>query len=234
MSHWVNLEERGIEWAEQLIVALRPVRRLKAGLITAEICAALHDFCWNSLVVKLKKPERFAIENALAVTLAALPPDELSAYWQNLQSNDARIRQSMRLGLKFFRSAHAAPHLLSTLENVPDHDIRAEIVDILEQIGEPSAIPVLMRLKKQMAQTDWPLSRHIGRAIKVIELHNRNHHFTNLLRSSDAPPISEKELLRPTTVAQFDIEIDRAELLRVPSENKTPNKTNAEPPQATE
>ena len=208
------------------LIALRAARRFQAGILTAEICAALHDFCWNSAALKLQMPDRYRLEDALALTLAALPPDELDAYWQNLQSDNPQIRQSMRFGLKFFRSTHAVPHLLSTLENVPDHEIRAKIVDILEQIGEPSAIPVLVRLKKQMALTDWPLSRHIGRAIKVIELHNRSHHYTNLLRSSDAPPVLEQELLRPAGTAQFDAERDRAELLRV--ENKPDTKTTAE------
>lgn len=206
------------------LIALRAVRRFQAGILTAEICAALHDFCWNSATLKLQMPNRYRLEEALAVTLAALPPNELGPYWQNLQSENPQIRQSMRMGLKFFRSTHSVPHLLSTLENVPDHDIRAEIVDILEQIGEPSALPVLMRLKKQMALTDWTLSRHIGRAIKVIELHNRGHHFTNLLRSSDAPPVNDKELLRPAGEAQFNAERDRAELLR--TENRTDEDTN--------
>ena len=201
-------------WAARLIIAMQPVRRLRAGIMTLEICAALHDFRWNSAMLALSKPDRHAVEEALAITLAALPPDEMEAYWKNLQSDNPRIRQSMRLGLKFFRSAHAVPHLLATLEHVEEHDIRAEIVDILEQIGEPSALPALMRLKKQTAQTDWPLSRHIGRTIKIIERHDRNLNYTNLLRSSDAPPANAAELLRPASAAQFDAERDKGELLR--------------------
>ena len=207
-------------WAARLIIAMQPVRLLRTGMMTIEICAALHDFRWNSAMVALSKPDRHAVEEALAITLAALPPDEMKDYWKNLQSGNPRIRQSMRLGLKFFRSAHAVPHLLATLEHVEDHDIRAEIVDILEQIGEPSALPVLMRLKKQTAQTDWPLSRHIGRAIKIIERHDRNLNYTNLLRSSGAPPANPDELLRPASAAQFDAERDKGELLR--PENKPP------------
>ncbi len=209
-----RLDRQNPHWIAYFLIALRPVRRFQAGVLTAEICAALHDFLWDSRVAKLNKPDRYRLEDALAMTLAALPPGELIPYWQNLTSDNPQLRQSMRYGLKFFRSAHAVPHLLTTLENVPDHDIRAQIVDILEQIGEPSAIPVLMRLKKQTALTDWPLSRHIGRAIKVIERQDKNHHYGTLLRPSEAPPAIEKELLRPAGSANLDAERDRADLLR--------------------
>ena len=96
-------------------------------------------------------------------------------------------------------------------------------MDILEQIGEPSALPALMRLKKQTAQTDWPLSRHIGRAIKIIERHDRNLNYTNLLRSSEAPPVNPAELLRPASAAQSDAERNRSELLRPDSETPKDN-----------
>ena len=224
-----RLDRQNPHWIAYFLVALRPVRRFQAGILTAEICAALHDFCWNGAIVKLKKPDRYRLEDALALTLAALPAGELGLYWENLQSDNPQIRQSMRYGLKFFRSAHAAPHLLATLEKVRDHDIRAEIVDILEQIGEPSAIPVLTRLKKETAVTDWPLSRQIGRAIKVIERQDRNLHYGTLLRPSEAPPTIVKELLRPAGFTPFHAERDRAELLRSPAPSE--DAQNGGPPE---
>ena len=222
LSWWKNIETDKVTAAESLLLALRPVRRLEAGVMTAEICVILRDFHQKHALLQLKKPERYYIENALALTLAAQPPDQLYAFWKYLQSDNPQIRQSMRFGLKFFRSAHAVPHLLTTLENVQDHDIRAEIVDILEQIGEPSALPVLARLKKETALTDWPLSRHIGRAIKIIERQDKNRPYGTLLRSSEAPPAIERQLLRPARAAQLDAERDRDELLR-PNANRTEN-----------
>ena len=212
--------------AALLIVSLRLIRRASEHQTTTLISQALMDYAAGLWLPHRTKPELFQIENALRKTLLAAAPQRLTVFWYEAGGRAPHAKRMMQIGLSAMREAHSVPHLLHALETVYDHDVKSEIVDILEQIGEPSAIPVLMRLKKQMALTDWPLSRHIGRAIKVIELHNRNHHYTNLLRSSDAPPVREEELLRPAGIAQFDAERDRAELLRV--ENKPDNKTTAE------
>jgi hypothetical protein len=177
------------------------VRRLQVGLLTAEVCAALYDFDRGVWTPHLTKPQLWTIRCALAETIAALPPEEMGPFWEHLQSPDPRIRQAMRLGLTFLRSAHAVPHLIRGLESVPDHDTRAAIVDCLEEIGDPRALGALHRLRRETARTDWTLSRHIARAISVIERQNRGNQHRTLLRPTEPPDAPEAVLLRPAADA---------------------------------
>src|SRR5579862_6065603 len=132
---------------EHLAVALRPVRRLGLSILTAEVCAALYDYHRGVWTPNLTRPQRYVIEQALTRTVAALPPQAMPAFWENLQSHDPMLRGAMLLGLKYLSSTHAVPHLLHGLEAIHDHTTRAAIVDCLEQIGEPQAIPALLRLR---------------------------------------------------------------------------------------
>jgi hypothetical protein len=205
-----------------LSVALRPVRKLQAGVLTPEICAALYDFDRGLWTPHLTKPQLFTIEMALAETIAALPPDEMEDFWENLQSPKPGLRQAMRLGLTFLRSAHAVPHLLRGLQALTDHETRAAIVDCLEEISDPRALEVLHRLRRETAQSDWTLSRHLARAIRVIERQNRGNQHRTLLRPTQPPANPEETLLRPAAdppdAVQRRAEEDRATLLRTTNE----------------
>lgn len=184
---------------DKICVALRPVRRLMAGELTPEVCALLYDLHRGVWTPHLMKPQLWTIEDSLARTLAALPPDAMDAFWEQLQSPFPAMRQAMRLGLTFLRSAHAVPHLIRGLETSSDHDIRAAIVDSLEEISDPRALSVLHQLRRETAQSDWTLSRHIARAIRVIERQNQGHHHRTLLRATEPPSHPEETLLRPAT-----------------------------------
>lgn len=183
---------------ERLAVALRPVRRLRAGMMTAEVCATLYDYHRGIWKPHLTKPQLWIIRTALAQTIAALPPDAMDVFWEQLQSPVPMVRQAMLLGLEDLRDAHAVPHLLRGLEQSHDHDTRHAIVDCLEQIGDPRAIAGLTHLRRDTAYSDWTLSRHIQRAIRVIELHNRGRHHRQLLRASEMPPENDRMLVHPT------------------------------------
>jgi len=223
---WQVLQEvrQGLATPElpaKLAVALRPVRKLRPGILTAEVCAALYYYHRGVWTPYLTKPELWIIRTALAKTIAALPPDEMDAFWENLQSSDTLIRDAMRLGLTFLRSAHAVPHLLRGLERIPDNATRAAIVDCLEEIADPRALAPLIRLRQETAQYDWPLSRQIARAIRIIEQQNRDNGHRTLLRPSATPADDEEALLRPVTAApdtRQAAEADRAQLLRPASE----------------
>lgn len=180
-----------------LVVALRPVRWLRAGALTPEICAALYDYNRGVWWPYLSMPQMWEIRTALARTIAALPPDEMDAFWENLCSPDTARRHAMLEGLKFLRSAHAVPHLLRGLERSGDHAIRSAIVDCLEEIADPRAIATLARLRQETAHGDWTLSRHIARAIRVIEQQNRGRSHRTLLRPAQTPPEEAASLLRP-------------------------------------
>lgn len=195
---------------EYLAVALRPVRRLHAGIMSAEVCTALYDF-HRGWWANLTKPQRYIIQVALAKTLAALPPDELGVFWQNLQSSETMMRQAMLLGLEYMRSEHAVPHLLYGLQTSPDHTTRAAIVDCLEQIGDPRAIAPLMQMRRDTALSDWTLSRHIARVLRVIEMHNRDGQHQTLLRPSTTPPEPGSSLLRPAADTPENVQRQEAE-----------------------
>jgi hypothetical protein len=179
------------------VVALRPVRWLHAGALTPEICAALYDYNRGIWWPYLSRPQMWEIRTALARTIAALPPNEMDAFWENLHSPDAARRHAMQEGLKFLRSAHAVPHLLRGLERSGDHATRAAIVDCLEEIADPRAIAMLTRLRQETAHGDWTLSRHIARVIRVIEQQNRGQSHRTLLRPAQSPPQEADSLLRP-------------------------------------
>lgn len=202
------------EAVEMLIVFLRLIRLVVDNQTPVLFTQIIMDYAAGLWLPHRTKPELFQIENALSQTLLSMSPERLRVFWSEAGGRSAHSKRMAQIALNAMRDAHAVPHLLYTLENIHNNDTKSEIVDILEQIGEPSALPVLMRLKMQKALTDWPLSRHIGRAVKVIELHNRSNHYGTLLRSSEAPPANPGQLLRPADSAQFDAERDKGELLR--------------------
>lgn len=195
------------------VVALRPVRWLRAGALAPEICAALYDYNRGIWWPYLSRPQMWEIRMALARTIAALPPNEMDAFWENLQSADVGIRHAMLQGLEFLRSAHAVPHLLRGLERSGDHATRAAIVDCLEEIADPRAIAMLTRLRQETAHGDWTLSRHIARVIRVIEQQNRGRSHRTLLRPAQTPPQEAGSLLRPAASAPRQ-EAENALLLR--------------------
>ncbi len=180
-----------------LAVAFRPIRRLKAGALTAEVCDALFDYHRGVWTPHLTKPQLLRIQNALAKTLNSLPPDEMGAFWDALHSNEPMRRHAMLLGVELLRNAHAVPHLLRGLEQCPHHDSRCVLVNALEQISDPHALETMIRLRRETAHTDWPLSRQLARAIQVIEQQNRNQHHRTLLRPSLAASDEPEALLRP-------------------------------------
>ncbi len=192
------------------LAILRPVRRLHAGELTEEICAGLYDYHRGVWEGRLSRYELYCVRVGLAQTLSDLPPDDLGFFWKTLREGDTMHRHAMLHGFSFLRSSHSVPHLLEGFRRSPEHTIRAAIVDCLEQIGVPEALPMLIELKRETAYTDWTLSRHIARAIRVIEMHNRNHIQQQLLRPTSPPPQDDRGLLRPA----LDNEIEQKELLR--------------------
>lgn len=190
---------------EWLAMALRPIRRLSLGMLSGEVCEALYDYRRGVWSPYLSPPQLLTIEKVLALTVAALPPDEMTVFWQGLKSEDGMRRSAMLLGLRYLRSAHSVPHLLHGLEHLADHAARAAIVDCLEQIGEASALDTMARLRRETAETDWTLSRHIARAIRVIEQQNQGRLHQTLLRPASAPREAER-LLRPASLGEPDID----------------------------
>lgn len=201
---------------DYLTVALRPVRRLRAGSLTPILCTALCDYQRGLWHPHLTKSQLNTLLTALRKTLAALPPEQMHAFWEGLQNPDPMVHSAMLLGLELLSSTHSVPHLLNGLEQSKDHAIRSAIINRLEKIADPRALAPLMRLRRETAQTDWPLSRDIARAIRVIEHQNRNQSFRTLLRPAAASPESAHSLLRPAqdTAPNARRQQDRRDLLR--------------------
>lgn len=204
---------------EHLAVALRAVRLLQAGMLTPEVCAALYDFHRGWWAPYLTKSQLWILRTALARTLAAQPVETMQPFWDGLQSRDPMMQRAMSLGLEFFRTTHALPHLLHGLETAHQHATRAAIVDCLEQIADPHTLSALARIRRETAATDWTLSRQIARTIRVIEQQNRTAQVRTLLRASDTPPDYDSLLLRPAT----EIPSDQKDLLRPATPGKNLN-----------
>ena len=200
---------------EHLAVALRPVRLLRAGMLTPEVCAALYDFHRGLWAPYLTKPQLWILRTALAETLAGLPLETMQPFWDGLESRDAMMSHAMTLGLALLREAHAVPHLLRGLEQTHTHAARAAIVECLEEVGDPHALGALARLRRETAGSDWTLSRQIARTIRVIEQQNPGAHVRTLLRASDTPPDYDLLLLRPAeALPDKNAPSDRNSLLR--------------------
>lgn len=200
---WTIRQSVTVPFVEEYVaVTLRPVRRLRAGALTEEVCAALIDFHRGVWTPHLTKPQLHILQVALAKTIADLPPDEMTEFWERLHSEDASIRRAMLLGLEFLRSAHAVPHLLHGLNTCPDHATRSAILNCLEEVADPRAIAPLTELRRETALSDWTLSRHIARVLRVIEQQNRGLSHRTLLRPSQTPSNEETSLLRPAADAE--------------------------------
>jgi hypothetical protein len=183
--------------AQLLAVALRPIRWLTPGQLTAEVCATLIDYQRGRWTPTLSRPQLVGIETALALTVASLPPAALMPFWNHLLSPDPMVRNAMLLGIRFMSVQHRVPQLLHGLERIRDHAARAVLVDRLEEIAEPSAIPTLTRLLRETAATDWTLSRQIARTIRALERGNGGENRYSLLRPAIASPEPAGDLLRP-------------------------------------
>ena len=208
----------------ELAVALRPIRVLRLGDLAEEVCETLYDFHRGRWAAKLSRPGSYTIQTALAVTLSALPPQSLPPYWNRLQFGDPMMRRAMSLGLEFFRANHAASSLLFGLTYCTDHSIQAAIVDCLEQVGDPLCLPTLHRLRRETATTDWTLSRHLSRAIAIIERQNAGQQARTLLRPTSALPEDTDSLLRPVS-EEMRREWERQTLLRSRPHSETPQDT---------
>ncbi len=204
----------------ELAVALRPIRALALGELVEDVCQTLYDFYRGRWAEKLSRPDQYTLQTALSVTLAALPPKSLVPYWDNLQFGDPMMCRSMSLGLEFFRENHAASSLLFGLTYCSDHSIQAAIVDCLEQVADPQSLPTLHRLRRETAFTDWTLSRHLSRAIGIIERQNTGQQARTLLRPTSELPEDTDSLLRPIS-EEVRREWERQTLLRSRSTPET-------------
>lgn len=182
---------------ESLAVALRPAGRLRAGMLTPEICATLYDYHRGAWTAHLTRVQRRKIETALAAVLASVPSEDMDVFWENLHSGSALMRGAMRLGLEWLSSDHAVSHLLCGLDLSTDSDTRVAIVDHLARIGDSRALPRLYALRRSSARTDWPLARRISAAISVIEYLDQGQSQRSLLRPAQFLP-NNATLLRPT------------------------------------
>jgi hypothetical protein len=181
---------------ELLAAALRAVQRPRAGTLCEELCLWLADHR-RGRFEELPLSARNAIADSVSGALARLPASDLGPFWDRLSGADPIERGAMSIGLDALRAAHATPHLLAGLERVSDHHTRSLIVDCLEQVGDPDAVPGLARLQRESALPDWTLSRKIGRAIHAIGLRNPEHDGRTLLRPTEIEP--DTDLVRPVS-----------------------------------
>ena len=183
--------------AAELAVALRPIRILHLGELTEDVCQTLYDFYRGRWTAKLSRPDHYTIQTAIATTLVAIPPHQLAPFWNHLQKGKPLMQRAMRPGLEYLRAGHAVSSLLCGLTICTDHALQGAIVDCLEQIASPECLPILHRLRRETATTDWTLSRHLARAIAVIERQNIGQYARILLRPTTALPEDPESLLRP-------------------------------------
>jgi hypothetical protein len=179
-----------------IAILLRLATRLSAPEIAPALCSILmelHRGLWS------KRPawELFELRAALSRALAAIEPASLTPLWEGLLDADPVRRSAMLDGVHLLRAEHAAPHLVYLLETSHDHAIRSLVVDLLEEMADPMPLDSLRRLRQETAKDDWTLSRHIARAVRVIEGQNPGTANSVLLRPTAADNHSLLHLIRP-------------------------------------
>jgi hypothetical protein len=177
---------------------LRAVGRLREGAACEELCLWLLDY-HRGRFAELPLPVRNAIADGVSGALAHLPAGSLRPFWDRLSGADALARNAMLIGLDAICAAHASAHLLAGIEQCTDHRTRSLIVDCLEEVGDPEAIPGLARLHRETAQSDWTLSRKIDRAIRAIDHRNLGGDGRTLLRPTGL--LEDGDLVRPASDA---------------------------------
>ncbi len=199
---------------EYIDTALWSVFHLEAGELTESVCDILTDFCSGIWTLHLTKPQLYIIEKALARSLVAIPCEQMDIYWLRMQSGEEHQRKAMSFGLGYLSTAHAVPHLNYGLKFLKEHALRREILIRMEEIADPRCLPTLFKMRQEISQTDWTLTRLILRVIRVVEMVNRGGYQQTLLRPSTTKRNADEYLLHPANGNRSNMESDISTLLR--------------------
>jgi len=209
-----------------LMVTLFPALYVADPKLAETLCQALVMLYHKEAFFLSPKPQVYWLEWTFRHALLTQHPQDLTVLWQLLDADDPIAREAARCALQWLRAVHATTHLLFGLYYVKNHALRMNVVSMLEEIAEPQVLMALARLHRETAETDWPLSRRIARAVHIIAQQNATPNPLTLLRPAD-PPDSFADLLHPAiSGTDGGKEASRTELLRSaiePSGNeKTP------------
>ncbi len=143
-----------------------------------------------------EKPQLWTLRWAIEALLPRFAPEDLTEFWNRLQSANSIERTAMEQGLELLTSQHCLEHLLHGLETCTRHSVRTKIVNVLEKVGDSSVLPRLFQVYRHSAEHDWALGQQIERALRSILLRTDVDAARTLLRSSQEP---YEDLLRRVT-----------------------------------
>ncbi|CEK16397.1 hypothetical protein [Chthonomonas calidirosea] len=197
-----------------MMVTLFPAMYVADSQLAEALCRTLVMLYHKEALFLSPKPQIYWFEWTFQRALQTQHPQDLIVLWQMLGADDPITRQAAHCALQWLRTVHATAHLLFGLHYVKDHALRMILVNMLEEIAEPQVLITLARLHRETAETDWPLSRRIARAVHTIAQQNAAPNPLTLLRPAD-PPASFADLLQPAIAVNTAVtEASRTELLR--------------------
>lgn len=180
----------------RLTVALWPLTTLPSPESARALCDLLVFLYHRSVLFTYPKPQVYWLEQVFQKALCAQKAPHLLPFWQLINTADPLAREAFYHALNWLRAGHAVAHLLFGLQTLADHALRMTLVNLLEEIAEPQSLLPLVRLHKETAETDWPLSRRIARAVQLIAHQNASPNPTTLLRPAARPEYWD-HLLQP-------------------------------------
>jgi hypothetical protein len=197
-----------------VMVSLFPALYVADPKLAETLCHTLVVLYHKEAFFLAPKPQVYWLEWTFRHALLTQHPQDLTVLWQQLDADDPIAREAARCALQWLRAVHATQHLLFGLHYVKDHALRMNVVGMLEEIAEPQVLMALARLHRETAETDWPLSRRIARAVHIIAQQNAAPNPLTLLRPAD-PPDSFADLLHPAISGAYGgKETSRTSLLR--------------------
>ena len=169
--------------------ALLAAMRLRSG----EVHEALCDLLWNLSAVagvgRLNPQDTLLLMNSAGQALAAMPPDEIPAFWAALSHPHATRRNAVSPALPHLSDRRAVPYLLEALP-LQKPDVAERVIVALGRLADVSALPLLAEFGRNANRV---LSRAAKAAAAAILRAQQQHPVQTLLRPAAPDP---RELLR--------------------------------------
>ena len=185
---------------------LLAVRRLQAAQAQAELCSLLTSLPRTSLSRRLNGADVYTLARLAGQGLAALPPDQIPAFWHGLTQNSPASRISAASALAYFEDKRAVPYLLDTLQ--PHYaqfpSVVIPVVACLARLEDGRALPLLQTLSSDREKSIRTAAQS---ALAAIQKTERKHPARTLLRATHSLDNNDFEtMLRPVPVNHHNIE----------------------------
>ncbi len=169
--------------------AVLAARRLRSGEVHGALCQLLWNLSAVAGVGRLNPQDTLLLMDLAGRAVAALPPDEIPAFWEALSHPNATRRSAVSPALPHLSDCRAVRYLLAALPH-QHPDVAERIIACLGRLADPQALPLLGEFSRS---SDRVLKRAAQVAIDTIHRAHKHHPVQTLLRPSAPNP---QELLR--------------------------------------